>query len=101
MAAIMKGMKKYTDIPVPALVIFAVLHDQGPWIKNHPDPAVREAAKARSDEEAVLVEKQAKAFENGVTSAPVLRLSGPNHYVFLTNQADVLLQITSCISTPR
>src|SRR5205823_6806560 len=87
MAAIMQGVKKYTDIPVPALVVFAVPHDQGPWIKNHPDPAVREAAKARSVEEAVLVEKQAKAFENGVPSAHVVRLPGAHHYVFLSNEA--------------
>jgi pimeloyl-ACP methyl ester carboxylesterase len=82
MASIMKGVKKYTDIPVPAVVIFAVPHDQGPWIRNHPDPAVREAAKARSVEEVVLVEKQAKAIENGVPSARVVRLSGAHHYVF-------------------
>jgi pimeloyl-ACP methyl ester carboxylesterase len=76
MASIIQGMKKYTTIPVPALVIFAVPHDQGPWIKNHPDPAVREAAKVRSAQEVVLVEKQAKAFENGVPGAHVVRMPG-------------------------
>ncbi len=93
MASLMNGMKKYTAIPAPALVIFAVPHDQGPWIKNHPDPGVREAAKARSKEEVVLVEKQAKAFENGVPSAHVVRLPRAHHYVFLSNEADVLREI--------
>jgi pimeloyl-ACP methyl ester carboxylesterase len=101
MASIMKGVKKYTDIPVPALVIFAVPHDQGPWIKNHPDAAVREAAKARSAEEVVLVEKQAKAFENGVPSAHVVRLPGAHHYVFLSNEADVLREIHAFVTTLR
>ena len=53
MASIMNGVKKYTDIPVPALVIFAVPHDQGPWIKNHPDPAVREALSYLFDKNSV------------------------------------------------
>jgi len=101
MASIMKGVKKYTDIPVPALVIFAVPHDQGPWIKNHPDPAVREAAKARSAEEIVLVEKQAKAFESGVPSARVVRLPGAHHYVFLSNEADVLREIRAFVARLR
>jgi non-heme chloroperoxidase len=101
MASIMKGMKKYTDIPVPALVIFAVPHDQGPWIKNHADPAVREAAKARSAEETLLVEKQAKAFENGVPSARVVRLPGAHHYVFLSNEEDVLREIRAFVARLR
>lgn len=101
MASIMKGMKKYTEIPVPALVIFAVPHDQGPWIKNHPDPAVRDAAKTRSAEEVVLVEKQAKAFETGVPSARVVRLSAAHHYVFLSNEADVLREIHAFVARLR
>jgi len=101
MASIMNGVKKYTAIPVPALVIFAVPHDQGPWIKNHPDPAVREAAKARSAEEVVLVEKQAKAFENGVPGAHVVRLSEAHHYVFLSNEADVLREIRAFVARLR
>jgi hypothetical protein len=96
MAAIVKGMKKYTDIPVPALVIFA-----GPWIKNHPDLALGETAKARSAEDGVLVEKQARAFENGVSSARIVRLSGPHHYIFLSNEPDVLREIHAFAATLR
>ena len=88
MAAIMAGVKKYTAIPVPALVIFAVPHDQGPWIKNHPDSAVREAAKANSAQDVALVEKQAKAFGEGVPSARIVRLPGAHHYVFLSNETE-------------
>jgi hypothetical protein len=36
----MNGMKESTDIPVPALAIFAVPHDQGTGSKNHLDRAV-------------------------------------------------------------
>jgi pimeloyl-ACP methyl ester carboxylesterase len=98
MEAIMKGMTKYTGIAVPALAIFACPHDQGPWIKNHPDIAVRAAAKARSAQEAVLVEKQAKAFENSVPGSHVVRLPGAHHYVFLSNEADVLREIDAFVA---
>jgi hypothetical protein len=83
---------------VPALVMFAVPHDQGPWIKNNPDPAVREAAKRRSAEEVVLVEKQAKAFENGVPTAQIIRLPGAHHYIFLSNEADVLREMRAFVA---
>jgi non-heme chloroperoxidase len=101
MASIMKGTKKYTDIPVPTLAIFAVPHDQGPWIKDHADPGVREAAKARSAEEVVLLGKQAKAFENGVPGAHVIRLPGAHHYVFLSNEADVLREMRAFVASLR
>ena len=101
MASIMKGVKKYTDIPAPGLVIFAIPHDQGPWIKNHPDPAVRAAAKARAGEEVVIVEKQAKAFEDGVPSAHIGRMPGAHHYVFLSNEPDVLREIRAFLGGLR
>lgn len=101
MLLIMSGMKKYTNIPVPALVIFAVPHAQGPWFKNHPDPAVREAAKATSAEEVVFVEKQATAFEKGVPTARIVKMPGAHHYVFLSNESDVLREIRGFVSKLR
>ena len=91
-------MKKYTDITVPALVIFAIPHDQGAWVDNSTDPAVREAAKAYSAREVVLTERQAKAFENGVPTARVVRLPDAHHYVFLSNEADVLREMHSFLT---
>ena len=37
-ARMLEGMKKYTDIPVPALVIFAIPHAQGKWVDDSTDP---------------------------------------------------------------
>jgi pimeloyl-ACP methyl ester carboxylesterase len=101
MAAIMQGMQKYTDIPVPALVIFAVPHDQGPWIANHPDPAVRESAKKRAVAESALVEKQAKALERSVPGARLVRMPNAHHYVFLSNEAGVLREMRTFITGLR
>jgi hypothetical protein len=68
----LEGMKKYIDIPVPALVIFLIPHAQGKWVDDSTDPKVREAAKANSAAELVLTTRQAKAFEDGVPTAHVV-----------------------------
>lgn len=93
------GMKKYTHIPVPSLVIFAIPHDQGSWVNNSTDPAVREAAKAYSAALDALTEKQAKEFETGAPTARVIRLRGAHHYVFLSNEADVLSEMRAFLTS--
>src|SRR5581483_11805061 len=39
-AILMEGTQKYTDIPVPALVIFANPHSLGPWVGNNRDDSI-------------------------------------------------------------
>ena len=68
-ATVMAGMKKFTDIPVPALVIFGIPHGQGNSVENSTDPKVCETAKAYSAALTALTESQAKAFENAVPTA--------------------------------
>lgn len=87
------GLKKYAAIPVRALVIFAISHDPGAWVKTSADPAVQEAAKTFATLEAALTERQAKAWEDGVPTARIVRLTGANHLVFLSNEADVLREM--------
>lgn len=53
------GIHKYTAVPAPSLVILAIPHDQGTWVDNSADLAVREAAKAYSNEADVLREMRA------------------------------------------
>jgi non-heme chloroperoxidase len=89
---IMMSTKKYTDIPVPALVIFAIPNVPENWITNCADPAVREAARAYFTTLNTLKENQAKAFEGGVPTARVIRLRGA-HYIFLSNELDVLREM--------
>jgi pimeloyl-ACP methyl ester carboxylesterase len=100
-AVMLEGMKKYADIPVPALVIFAIPHAQAKWVNDSTDPKVREAAKAYSAAELVLTTRQAKVFEDGVPTAHVVRLRGADHYVYLSNEADVLREMKSFLSTLR
>lgn len=85
--AIMRGMQKYTEIKVPVLAIYAVPHANPQPFK---DDAARAAAEARDEE---TTGAQAKAFESGVPGARVVRLPHANHYVFFSNEADVLREM--------
>jgi hypothetical protein len=95
---LLMGMKKFTDIPVRSLVIFANPHSQGLWVDGNKDPTVRAAAKAYSVALAAFTERQATAFENGVPTAHVVRLAGAHHYVYLSNQADVLREMRAFLN---
>jgi non-heme chloroperoxidase len=90
--AIMKGRQKYTDIRVPVLAIYALPHASGQSFK---DDAARAAADAK-DEATTGV--QAKAFESGVRTARIVRLPHANHYVFLSNEADVLREMNAFLA---
>ena len=96
--SLMMGTKKYTDIPVPALVIFANPHCQGTWVDDNTDLPVRAAAKAYSTALAALTERQERAVEIGVPTARVITLPGAHHYVFLSNEADVLREMRAFLA---
>jgi non-heme chloroperoxidase len=84
-AAIFSGERKYTQIKAPCLAIFAVPHDLSAAFRE--DPA-RHAAVAAADLERQT--RLADAFAAGVPSAKVIRLRSANHYVFRSNEAEVV-----------
>jgi len=87
--AIAAGEQKYSQIPVPVLAIFALPHD---WGTDNPQAAAAEARDIAS-----LTGPQAKAFEIGVPSARVVRLPHASHYVFQSNESDVIREMNSFI----
>ncbi len=92
--AIMTGQQRFTEITAPALVIYAVPHDLGNAMKDNPKArAAMEANDKRSTGD------QATAFERQVPSAHVVRIPNANHYVFRSNEADVLREINTFIAT--
>lgn len=95
---IMTSANRHRDIPVPALVIFAIPHVHESWIDKSTDPAVLEAARAYFTRIDALAEKQAKAIEDGVHTAHVIRLGGA-HYIFLSNEADVLREMHAFVAS--
>ena len=98
-ATLMSGMKKYTEIPIPALVIFADPHGQGTWVDQNADAKVRDAAKAYSAALSVVTERQIKAFASGVPTAHMVVLPGAHHYVYLSNEADVLREMSAFLAS--
>jgi non-heme chloroperoxidase len=100
-ALLLQGMKKYANIPVPALAIFAVPYAQARWTTDSADAKVHEAAKAFSEALDALTTRQANAFEDGVPTAHVVRLRGADHYVYLSNEADVLREMKAFFATIR
>jgi len=98
---LLMGTRKYIDIPVPALVIFANPHGLEAWVDGNTDPTVRTAAKSYSLALAALTERQEKAVENGVPTAHVITLPGAHHYVFLTNAADVMREMRAFLTGLR
>ena len=98
---LMTGAEKYTAIPVPALVIFANPHSQGAWVDNNTDPSVQASAKAYSNALMALTEKQEKAVKDGLPTARVITVPDANHYVYLSNEAEVLRDLGAFLADLR
>jgi hypothetical protein len=94
---LMTGTKRYTDLAVPALVIFALPHIHEPWMSKSTDPAVRKAAAVYFTTLNALTEQQAQAIEAGVPLARVIRLRGL-HYIFLSHEAAVLREMRAFLA---
>jgi pimeloyl-ACP methyl ester carboxylesterase len=101
--AIKNGVQKpdYAHIQAPALAIYATprsAHDLAPpWVKNETPSML----KALNEEYALFLaasKERIAAFQNGVAHSRVVELPGANHYLFLSNQADVLRELQVFLS---
>jgi non-heme chloroperoxidase len=92
---VLQGEEQYTKIPVPVLAIYAIPHDQGPYAAAH---ISREALAAIDARDAGAAREQAKAFQTGVPSARVGILPHANHYVFISNEAEVLREMRAFLA---
>ena len=95
---ILMNTKKYAKIPVPSLAIFAIPHVPENWLTESTDPSVHMAAKAYFTKVDLLAEKQAKAFEDGVPGARVIRQRS-THYIFVSNESDVLREMRAFLDS--
>jgi non-heme chloroperoxidase len=93
-AALNFGTQKYTSIPVPILAIYACPHN---W-----DRLPESARKA-----ALIVDDKARctawadAFRRGVPSAHIVMIPNADHYVYLTNEAEVVAEMRAFLATLR
>jgi non-heme chloroperoxidase len=97
-AILMKGTRQYTNIPVPALVIFANPHSLGPWFDNNRDPSIRATVTAYSSKFQAFTWKQETAIRDAVRTARVVTIPGANHFVFQSNETDVLREMHAFIA---
>jgi len=95
---VIEGEEQYTKIPVPALAIYAIPHDQGPYVRAHASPAALAAIGAR---DAAIAGEQARAFKEGVPSARVVILPHANHYLFISNESEVLREMRAFLAALR
>jgi len=84
------------SISLPSLVIFAIPHDREAWMIKSTDDTVRNEAAIYFSKIDSLTIKQAKAFEDGVPSAQILKLRGM-HYIFISNETEVINAIRQFI----
>lgn len=84
--ALQMGMQMYMAIPCPILAIYASPRDRG----------ITDAAKAAAADAKDL--EPIVAFEKGVPSARVVRLAHAKHFIYESNEADVLREMNSFIA---
>ena len=96
-ATIMTSSKKYANVPVPVLAIFAIPNVPETWMTKSADPAIQNVVDTYFAKLNLVKEKQAKALEDGVPGARVIRVRGM-HYIFVSNESDVLREMRSFLS---
>ena len=84
------GEQKYTRIPVPILAIVVCPHNFNGAISND-----SKAKAAMVADDLSRCTAQAEAFAAGVPSAHVVRLANADHYVFRSNEAEVIREMNA------
>ena len=93
---ILARSERFSTIGVPALAVYASPHTLGPWSEDpSTDRAVFDAF-ARFDK--ATTERQASAFEQGVPGSRVIVLPDAHHYLFVTNETEVLAELRNFIT---
>jgi pimeloyl-ACP methyl ester carboxylesterase len=91
------AIQKYTVIPAPILAIFASPH-KAPSLPPNAPPARAARMAAMLARENANTEAQVKAFESGLPHARVVRLPGAEHYVFRSNEVEVIREMNSFLA---
>jgi non-heme chloroperoxidase len=91
-AAIEFGQQRYTSIPVPALAIFACPHN---WDRMPDSP--RKTALIGDDKARCTT--WADSFRRGVATARIVMIPNADHYVYLSNAAEVVNAMNGFLST--
>jgi non-heme chloroperoxidase len=93
---LLAGPKQYVQIRTPALFLVSS-QNPGRWAEASTDPVITEQIAGLN----AFQERQAKAIEDGLPGARVVKLPRANHYVFLSNEADVLRELRAFVRALR
>jgi non-heme chloroperoxidase len=96
-AAMTFGMQKVTNIPVPVLAIYACPHNWDGFPTGDP---TRKAALV-ADDTARCCNAWADAFSRGVPGARVVRIPNADHYVYLSNEREVIAEMNGFLAGLR
>ena len=89
------GKRKYTNLTVPALAIFAVIDDPG--AARMDDPKERANAEAYQWFQRERTKRQVALFRRDIPGARVVTIERADHYVYLSNESEVLKELTAFI----
>jgi non-heme chloroperoxidase len=94
-SAVFKGYQHFTTpIPLPILAIMGYPQYKGPDFRA--DTPKNIAAAAASDANQA---RQVDAFERGQPTAHVVRIANANHYIFISNEPQVLSEMNKFLAT--
>jgi non-heme chloroperoxidase len=93
-AAILNGFEIFEAVHCPVLAIFADPHAPRPDVAK--DPA---KAEQWTEEDRKRITAFADAFQAGNPTAHVVRIAGASHFVFRSNEAEVLQEMNAFVTT--
>jgi len=96
---VMDGISKFSEIHVPVLALCAIPQVRRAYLRNATAANVRAATEAFDRQLNSLIEKQLKAFEEGIPNSRVVRIANADHYTYITNEAEVLREMRAFLST--
>jgi non-heme chloroperoxidase len=88
-----KSKQKYPSVRVPALGIFAAINDPG--LINADDPEARANAEAYTWFQSERAARQIALFQRDLPQARAVRIDRADHYVFLSNESEVLSELNA------
>jgi pimeloyl-ACP methyl ester carboxylesterase len=96
--AIQDGAAKYSEINVPVLALCAMPQATRRYFLNS-SADVGAAEKEYYARFNAAKEKQLKSFEKGIRNSRVVRIANADHYIYITNEAEVLGEMRDFVST--
>lgn len=94
--AMRAGRRAFAPVEVPALMLMAAMDDPGSV--STADPEARAAADKFVWYQDRRLERRAAQFARDVPSGKLVKIARADHYIFLSNEADVLREMRTFIA---